>query len=52
MNSNPVTSRPMVLNGFEIKLPETVAVIVRSIPDPRDVKAERERLAGWWFVHW
>jgi hypothetical protein len=52
MSSNAITTNPVVLNGFEVKLPETIGVIVKSMPDPRDVKAERERLAGWWFVHW
>jgi hypothetical protein len=29
-----------------------VEVIVRPVPDPKDVKPERERLEGHWFVHW
>ena len=39
-------------NGFEIALPESVSAIVRDVPDPRDVSPERERLSGYWFVHW
>jgi hypothetical protein len=45
-------AHPLVTNGFEVHLPEFVDVIVRSLPDPRDVKPERERLEGFWFVHW
>jgi hypothetical protein len=45
-------ARPLVTNGFEVELPEVVDVIVRTLPDPRDVKPERERLEGFWFVHW
>lgn len=52
MNSMPITSDPKVLNGFEVELPETVDVIIKLIADPGDVKAERERLADYWFVHW
>jgi hypothetical protein len=48
----PASARPVVLNGFEAELPLTVDVVIRPMPDPADVKAERERLAGWWFVHW
>ena len=52
MNSIPRTSDPKVLNGFEIELPETVDVIIKSMADAGEVKAERERLADWWFIHW
>jgi hypothetical protein len=45
-------ARPLVTNGFKVALPETVEVIVRPLPDPKDVKLERERLAEHWFVHW
>jgi hypothetical protein len=44
--------RPLVTNGFKVDLPETVEVIVRELPDPSEVKAERKRLDGYWFVHW
>ena len=47
-----VQAHPLVTNGFEVHLPEIVDVIVRPLPDPRDVKPERERLEGFWFVHW
>lgn len=42
----------MVLNGFDVDLPAHLEVIVRSMPEPSDVRPERERLAGHWFVHW
>jgi hypothetical protein len=42
----------LVLNGFDVELPAKVDVIVRPMPEPSDVKPERERLAGHWFVHW
>lgn len=42
----------MLLNGFAVSIPETIEVLSRPLEDPRDVKAERERLAGHWFVHW
>src|SRR6266478_2114777 len=44
--------RPLVTNGFKVDLPETVEVIVRELPDPSEVKAERKRLDEYWFVHW
>ena len=44
--------RPLVINGFGVELPEAVDVLVRDLPDPRDIEAERDRLAGFWFVHW
>jgi hypothetical protein len=45
-------SRPLTTNGFKIDLPDTIDVIVREFPNPEQVKAERERLQGFWFVHW
>lgn len=42
---------PLTTNGFEVDLPATIDV-VRELADPKDVKAERERLDGHWFVHW
>jgi hypothetical protein len=45
-------ARPLVTNGFKVALPETVEVVVRPLPDPKDVKPERERLEEHWFVHW
>src|ERR1051326_2072935 len=48
----PLTDHPIKLNGFEVALPAKVDVILLAMPDSRDVKAERERLADWWFVHW
>lgn len=47
-----VSDRPLVLNGFEVELPAEIDVIVRPLPDPEQVKTERERLATYWFVHW
>ena len=47
-----VSDRPLVLNGFEVELPAEIDVIVRPLPDPEQVKAEREHLATHWFVHW
>lgn len=41
-----------VTNGFEVTLPEVVDVVIRDLPDPKEVKAERERLKTFWFVHW
>jgi len=43
---------PLVTNGFQVVLPEAVEAIVRDLADPSEVKAERERLEGFWFVHW
>ncbi len=42
----------LTLNGFDVELPEEIDVVVRSLPSGADVKAERERLANFWFVHW
>jgi hypothetical protein len=42
----------LLLNGFEVVTPIQINVVVRSMPNPADVRAERERLAGCWFVHW
>ena len=44
--------RPLLTNGFKVELPETIDVIVREFPHPSEVKAERQRLDGHWFVHW
>jgi hypothetical protein len=44
--------RPLLTNGFRVELPETIDVLVREFPHPREVKAERLRLDGFWFVHW
>lgn len=44
--------RPLASNGFEVVLPSQVEVIVRDLPDPSEVKEERTRLSGYWFVHW
>ncbi|MGH6895846.1 MAG: argonaute/piwi family protein [Geminicoccaceae bacterium] len=52
MSSNPVPGGPLLLNGFQAELPEEIDVIVRPMTDPGAVKAERDRLAGHWFVHW
>jgi hypothetical protein len=52
MSSNPILGRPLILNGFCVELPTEIDVIVRPMPDPGEVKGERERLARHWFVHW
>jgi hypothetical protein len=52
VNSPQHLTRTLTLNGFEVVLPTTVDVVLRSMPSPSDVAAERERLAGYWFVHW
>ncbi|WP_439601872.1 argonaute/piwi family protein [Devosia sp.] len=44
-------ARPLVTNGFEVILPNQVEAIVRDLADPSEVKGERERLHGYWFVH-
>jgi len=44
--------RPLFTNGFKVELPETIDVIVREFPHPGEIKAERQRLNGFWFVHW
>lgn len=45
-------ARSLFTNGFKVNLPETVDVVVREFPNPSEVKAERQRLEGFWFVHW
>lgn len=45
-------ARPLITNGFAVDLPDAIEVFVRDCPDPKEVKAERERLSGFWFVHW
>jgi Piwi domain len=45
-------SRPLATNGFALDLTDAVEAVVRDLPDGRDVKLERERLAGFWFIHW
>ncbi|MBI1204955.1 MAG: hypothetical protein GC182_20830 [Rhodopseudomonas sp.] len=44
--------RPLVTNGFAVELPDLIEVLVRDFPDPKEFKAERERLDGYWFIHW
>lgn len=45
-------ARALTTNGFKIDLPASVEVLVRDFPDPGALKAERQRVAGYWFVHW
>jgi hypothetical protein len=45
-------ARPLLTNGFNVNLPEAVDVIVHDFPYPSDVKAERQRLQDYWFLHW
>ena len=53
MMTHPVSAAgTFVTNGFEVDLPESVEVLVRDFPDGAEVKAERERVASHWFVHW
>ena len=53
MTAHPSSiATPLVTNGFEVILPDTLEVLVRDIPDSAAVKAERERVAPHWFVHW
>ncbi len=47
-----MTKGPLTLNGFDIEFPTEIEVVVRAMPDSSDVKAERERLDQFWFVHW
>ncbi len=48
----PMSTRRLFTNGFELKAPEVVEVIVREWPDPSEVKVERQRMDGYWFLHW
>ncbi|TGQ80241.1 hypothetical protein EN850_13235 [Mesorhizobium sp. M8A.F.Ca.ET.207.01.1.1] len=43
--------RPLVTNGFEVKLPAQVEAVVRDLVDPSEVREERKRIGGYWFVH-
>ncbi|MDE0307375.1 MAG: hypothetical protein OXI87_21220 [Albidovulum sp.] len=53
MITHPISAAgTLVTNGFEVVLPESVEVLVRDFPDGAEVKAERERVASHWFVHW
>lgn len=52
VSSQTVGAKPLVTNGFEVELPKEIEVTVRDLSDPSEVKAERERLSGYWFIHW
>jgi hypothetical protein len=52
MAQTTLRSRPLVTNGFIVESPDLIDLIVRDMPSPADVKAERERLQGFWSVHW
>ena len=53
MTDNPTSvGSPLVTNGFEVILPDTLEVLVRDFPDGGAVRAERKRVSGHWFVHW
>ncbi|MCP3385990.1 Piwi domain-containing protein [Bradyrhizobium sp. CCGUVB4N] len=52
MPQTSLRSRPLVTNGFVVETPEIIDFVVRDMPDPGELKAERERLRGFWFVHW
>ena len=51
MTQTTVRSRPLVTNGFIVETPDIIDLVVRDMPSPSDVKAERERLRGFWSVH-
>ena len=52
MITHPISATgSLVINGFEVVLPESIEVLVRDFPDSAEVKAERERVASHWFVH-
>lgn len=53
MNTDPISVGPtLVTNGFEVILPDSIDVLVREFPDGAAVKAERERVSDYCFVHW
>ncbi len=52
MAQTTLRSRPLVTNGFIVEIPDLIDVVVRDMPSPSGVKAERERLQDFWFVHW
>ena len=52
MAQTTLRSRPLVTNGFIVETPDLIDLIVSDMPSPADVKAERERLQGFWSVHW
>lgn len=45
-------AKPLRTNGFAVDMPGAFHAVVRDFPDPSLVKAERERLSGFWFLHW
>ncbi len=51
--SNPSPfRRSLATNGFVLKVPDAVEVVVREFLDGTEIKAERERLRPYWFLHW
>jgi len=52
MAQTTLRSRPLVTNGFIVETPSVVDLVVRDMPSPSDVKAERERLKDFWSLHW
>ncbi|WP_316191041.1 argonaute/piwi family protein [Bradyrhizobium sp. SZCCHNS2096] len=52
MAQTTVHSRPLITNGFIVETAAIIDLVVRDMPSPSDVKAERERLGGFWSVHW
>lgn len=54
MNTSTTHSHPhsFTTNGFVVVLPQQVEVVIREMPNPSEVKEERGRVSGYWFVHW
>jgi Piwi domain len=52
MSFSATRHHSLLTNGFKVAVPDTIDVIVRDFADPSGVKLERERLKGFWFVHW
>ena len=53
MSAHHSNSAPtLTTNGFEVSLPDSLEVLAQDFPDGSAVKAERQRVAPYWFVHW
>ena len=51
-NHTNLVRKALATNGFHVELPKSINVLIRDFPDVSAVKAERERVAPQWFVHW